>query len=86
MRWSRKRQGWNPNCYTFDGEGAKRKETSKDRQPKRQTQAKTDTNKNLEAERKSERGCRVNQQSDLSGCVKTLKRKNAEGCCETEYA
>jgi len=50
---------------TFDGEGAKRKETSKDRQPKRQTQAKTDTNKNLEAERKSERGCRVNQQSTL---------------------
>ena len=68
---------------TFDGEGAKRKETSKDRQQKRyseqngvaaklcegsdlerernrKTQAKTDTNKNLEAERKSERGCRVN--------------------------
>ena len=61
MRWSRKRQGRNPNCYTFDGDGARRKETSKGKA----TQAETDTNKNLEAERKSERGCRVRNNQTL---------------------
>ena len=53
--------GAEPLNDTFDGDGARRKETSKGKA----TQAETDTNKNLEVEQKSERGCRVRNNQTL---------------------
>ena len=70
---------------TFDGEGAKRKKPQKTGSPKGRPKPKRIRTKTL----KPNESLKEDVEStniDLSGCVKTLKRKNAEGCYGTKYA